>query len=317
MPIALSIILGLVVVVWGADVLVRGASQLALAAGLSPLVVGLTVVAFGTSAPELAVSLRAAWIGEAGVGLGNVFGSNIANILLILGVSAAITPLAVSRQLVRIEVPLMVLVTAVACGLAYDAQYSRGDGLLLGAGLLGYLLLQAYWGKNVIPQIQSDTPEEIPATGKLASLARVALGLVMLVGGAHLLVDGAVRAATLLGVSEVLIGLTVVAIGTSLPEIVTSIVASIRGERDLAVGNVVGSNMFNLMGVLGISAIISPTMIPVSDSLKSFDIPVTFMVAALCLPIFITGRSISRLEGFFLLALYFAYLSTQIVSALH
>jgi cation:H+ antiporter len=325
MLLALSIIGGLVCLVIGADALVRGASRLAFAIGIPPLIVGLTVVAFGTSAPELAVSVRAAFAGEAGVGLGNVFGSNIVNVLLILGISSMITPLVVSRQLIRWDVPIMIVVSAAAMAMAWDLRYTRGDGLILVSGLMAYLLLQWYLVKaggkslsdltdDLVPEDEVETEKSSMAKPILVALVQCGLGFGGLVVGSYFLVEGAVELAMGLGVSEEIIGLTIVAIGTSLPEIVTSIVAAARGQRDLAVGNVVGSNLFNLMVVLGVASIVSPAPIQVAPSLLEFDIPVMLATAVLCFPIFLTGKIISRKEGVFMVICYLAYNVYQIFS---
>lgn len=332
MIIALSIIGGLILLVVGADALVRGSSQLAFRLGIPPLIIGLTVVAFGTSAPELAVSVRAALAGEAGVGLGNVFGSNIVNVLLILGLSAVITPLVVSPQLIKFDVPILILVSAATLLMAMDGVYSKADGVLLFIGLVCYMGLQIYLGRNGQDTLKDLTGENTdedeqplspddekhlqpkPSQGKiiLVAVLQCLFGLGGLVVGAHFLVLGAVELAVNLGVSEEIVGLTVVAIGTSLPEIVTSIVAAMRGQRDLAVGNVVGSNLFNLLVVLGVASIVAPASIEIAESLRRFDLPVMLAAAVICFPIFATGKLISRAEGIFMLACFVAYNAYQV-----
>ncbi|TWU20331.1 calcium/sodium antiporter [Bythopirellula polymerisocia] len=308
---------GLVLLVLGAEALVRGASRLATAAGLSPLVVGLTVVAFGTSAPELAVSVKASLFGQADVALGNVVGSNIFNVFAILGLSAIITPLAVSSQLVRLDVPVMVGVSVLAWLLAYDGVVSRLDGSMLSLVFFGYtafLLLAAKKPGTVGTQITEVKPD-IPIGSMSGAILMALVGLALLVLGSRLLVDAAVVFAKAAGVSEIVVSLTIVAAGTSLPEVVTSVVASLRGERDIAVGNVVGSNIFNLLCVLSIAGIVSPTGIHVSPEVLRFDFPVMILASVACLPIFITRHSIDRWEGALLLGLYVAYVSYLIVSA--
>lgn len=310
-------IAGLALLVVGAEILVRGASKLASAVGISPLVVGLTVVAFGTSAPEFAVSLKAAASGQGALALGNVIGSNVFNVLFILGVSALIAPLVVSRQLIRLDVPLMIGVSCAAVGLAWDGRFSHLDGLLLFTGLLVYTAFLIYWGRKArgAKNAPVESQEKETRSSWLWNVAFIVGGLVLLVVGSRWLVDSAVELARSLGLSELVIGLTLIAAGTSLPEVVTSIVASLRGARDIAVGNVVGSNLFNLLGVLGLTALVSPEGVAVAPGVLSFDLPVMIAVAFVCLPIFFTGGVISRWEGGLLLAYYVAYTTYLILAA--
>ena len=313
------LLLGLALLLVGAEMLVRGASRLALATGMSPLVIGLTVVAFGTSTPELAVSIGAANSGAPDIALGNVVGSNITNVLLILGVSALIAPLIVARQLIRVDVPIMLGVSVLALVLALDGGIGRVDGAILAALLVGYTLLQVRLGRS--DPAAGDTALDTvngPPRGTRAWVMNVALvggGLALLILGANWLVDSATLIAREFGLSELVIGLTVVAVGTSMPEIATSIIATLRGQRDLAVGNVVGSNIFNLLGVLGLAAVISPTGIPVSPAAVNFDIPVMIATAVACLPIFFTGHSIQRWEGAVFLGYYVAYTAYLLLDA--
>lgn len=306
-------VLGIVLLVGGAEWLVRGASRLAAISGISPLVIGLTVVAFGTSAPELAVSVQSALGGQPDIALGNVVGSNIFNVLFILGVSALIAPLVVSQQLIRLDVPLMIGVSVLMYLLALDGSISRLDGLLLFAGILMYTGFSIVKSRRESAQVQEEYAREFgkpvaPTTREiLKNLALIIVGLALLVLGARWLVEGAVAIARLFGVSELIIGLTIVAGGTSLPEVAASIVASLRGERDIAVGNVVGSNLFNILAVLGLASLISPIGIQVSQAALSFDIPVMIAVAVACLPIFFTGFRIDRWEGILFLGYYLAY----------
>ncbi len=313
------LLLGLALLLVGAEMLVRGASRLALATGMSPLVIGLTVVAFGTSAPELAVSIGAANSGAPDIAMGNVVGSNITNVLLILGVSALIAPLIVARQLIRVDVPIMVSVSVLVLALALDGGIGRVDGAILAALLVGYTLLQVRLGRSdpAAGDAALDTVDG-PPRGTRAWVMNVALvggGLALLILGANWLVDSATLIAREFGLSELVIGLTVVAVGTSMPEIATSIIATLRGQRDLAVGNVVGSNIFNLLGVLGLAAVISPTGIPVSPAAVNFDIPVMIATAVACLPIFFTGHSIQRWEGALFLGYYLAYTAYLLMAA--
>lgn len=311
-----AFIAGLVLLVFGADWLVRGASNLATAWGISPLVVGLTVVAYGTSAPELAVSINAVMAGQADLSLGNVVGSNICNVLLILGASAAITPLVVNAQLIRMDVPIMVGITLLTWVLVLDGRIGRLEGLLLVAGALAYTVLQI---KQARTDPAADGPaDEAPAQTSLAvNVFYIVVGFGGLVLGARWLVSSAVTFATALGVSELVIGLTIVAVGTSLPEVATSIVAAIRGERDIAVGNVVGSNIFNILTVLGVSASVSPVGLEVPAGALNFDIPVMVAVAIACLPVFARRAIIGRWEGVLFLFYYVAYTTYVVMAAQH
>jgi cation:H+ antiporter len=306
------LVLGLVLLVAGAEALVRGGSRLAVALGISPLVIGLTVVAYGTSAPEMAVSVKSAWSGQADLALGNVVGSNIFNVLLILGLSAAITPLVVSAQLVRLDVPLMIGVSVTAFLMGLDGRIGRLDGALLFAGALTYTLLLIRQSRKESAAIQPEFSGEYgprPASppSRLVDGLLVLGSLGLLVLGSRWLVAAAVTLATSLGVSELIIGLTIVAAGTSLPEVATSITAAVRGERDIAVGNVVGSNIFNILAVLGASALVAPGGVAVSPAALRFDVPVMIAVAIACLPVFASGHLIARWEGLLFLFYYAAY----------
>ncbi|NRH27282.1 MULTISPECIES: calcium/sodium antiporter [Pseudomonas] len=307
------LIAGLVLLVGGAEVLVRGAAKLAAQFGIPPLVIGLTVVAFGTSAPETAVSVQAAMNGSGDLAIGNVVGSNIANVLLVLGATALIAPLIVSRQLIRMDVPLMIGASLLTFGLAWDGELSKIDGAILFTGIVAYTFFLIRSNRNSLDEPDDEFAAEFglnePAKpyAWLINLVLIVVGLVLLVGGSHFLVEGAVTLARALGLSELVIGLTVIAIGTSLPELATSILAAFKGERDIAVGNIVGSNLFNLLSVLGLAALVSPSPISVSPNALAFDFPVMIAVAVACLPIFFTGYRINRWEGLLFLAYYGAY----------
>jgi cation:H+ antiporter len=308
---------GLGLLVLGAEWLVKGASRLAATLGISPLVIGLTVVAFGTSAPEMAVSVKSAWSGQPDLALGNVVGSNIFNVLLILGASAVITPLLVSSQLVRLDVPVMIAVSALTFLIAGDGSVSRLDGALLFAGAVAYTAFQVWQSRKERGTVEEQYAKEYGGrrSSTAANLAFVAAGLALLVLGSRWLVNGAVAFAQALGVSELVIGLTIVAAGTSLPEVATSVLAALRGERDIAVGNVVGSNIFNILAVLGLSALVSPAGLPAPAALVRFDLPVMLAVAIACLPIFASGSVIARWEGGLFLFCYAAYTAYLVLAA--
>lgn len=308
-PILLSLIGGLIILVLGAEVLVRGASRLAAALGISPLVIGLTVVAFGTSSPELAINLQAAFLGEVDIALGNVVGSNIFNILVILGISAMIIPLVVHQQLIQLDIPIMIGLSVLVFLMSLDGRLGRQDGLILVLILTIYLVFVLRRSRQESREVEEEYEHEFGREPKhggwkiVLDLSLMAAGLAMLVLGSRWLVDGAVAIARIYNVSELVIGLTLVAAGTSLPEVATSVVAALRKERDIAVGNAVGSNIFNLLSVLGLTGLISPNGIPVPQSALFFDIPVMIAVAAAVLPIAFTGSQIARWEG----ALFFIY----------
>ncbi|MBW3535630.1 MAG: calcium/sodium antiporter [Gemmatimonadetes bacterium] len=305
----LLILGGLVLLVGGAELLVRGATRLASAAGIPSLVIGLTVVAFGTSAPEMAVSVGATLQGDSDIALGNVVGSNIFNVLFILGASALVAPLVVDRRMVREQVPLMVAVSGLLIVLALDGSVGRIEGLVLFGGVLAFTTFLIRRGRRESTAAAASAPpmETIAGTGGVVrSGVYVAAGLALLVAGAHGLVTGAQELARAAGLSELVIGLTVVAAGTSLPELATSIVATLRGERDIAVGNVVGSNIFNILAILGVSAMVASDGVTISPGALTFDLPVMTAVAVACLPVFIGGR-IDRWEGGLFLAFYVAY----------
>lgn len=313
-------VVGLALLVVGAEGLVRGASRLAAALGVSPLVVGLTIVAYGTSAPELAVSVKAVLAGQPGLGLGNVVGSNLFNVLFILGLSALITPLAVAQQLVRFDVWVMIGVAVLGLLLGLDGRVGRADGLILVSAGLTYTVWCIRQSRRENAAVQTEYAAQFgrPArTGWAAGFVNVVLvlvGLGLLVLGSRWLVTSAVVIARALGVSELVIGLTIVAVGTSLPEVATSVVAAIKGERDIAVGNVVGSNVFNVLIVLGGAAVVAPQGIAVARSALIVDMPLMIVVSAACLPIFFTGHRISRLEGALFLVGYAAYTAYLLIA---
>ena len=313
---------GLVALVAGAELLVRGASKLALSFGISPLVVGLTIVAFGTSAPEVAVSVGAVLGGRTDIAIGNVVGSNIFNVLFILGLSAIITPLVVNIQLIRQEVPIMVGASLLLLALTLDGGLSMLESALLFGLLLAYTVF-------LVRQSRAETQaaqDEFAAEAKPAApgawdsrlpvqLALIASGLGLLVLGSQWLVDAAVVFAKALGVSDLVIGLTIVAAGTSMPEVATSLTAAIKGERDIAVGNVVGGNTFNILGCLGVSGLFAGSGgLVMSPALLNFDIWVMIAVALACLPVFLTGREIARWEGAVFLGYYAAYVAYLILA---
>lgn len=317
----LLFLFGLVVLIVGADLLVRGASRLAAAFGVSPLVIGLTIVAIGTASPEIAVSLKAAAGGQGDLTLGNVLGSNIFNILFILGVTSIVAPIRIAEQLIRKDAPIMVGVSLLTLFLALNGNLGWVDGALLLIILAAYIFFALRQSRAESRAVQQEYEQEFapqePRTARqiLLNLGFILAGLGLLVLGSNWLVDSATQIAKSLGISELVIGLTIVAVGTSLPEIATSVIAAIKGESDIAVGNAVGSNIFNLLGVLGISALIAPGGVAVDSRILQLDLPVMVFVALVTLPIFHTYRKILRLEGGLLLGYYVAYVTYTILRA--
>lgn len=313
---------GLILLVLGAEWLVRGAARIAAKVGISPLVIGLTVVAFGTSSPEMAVSVQSSLAGQADIAVGNVVGSNIFNVLFILGISAIITPLLVQQQLIRLDVPIMIGVSLLTYFMAMDGSIGRIEGIVLFIGIIAYTIFLIVESRRESKAVEDEYAQEYAdkkETGWkpwVINVGLVVLGLVLLVQGSNWLVDSAIQIARAFGLSELIIGLTIVAAGTSMPEVATSITAAIKGERDIAVGNVVGSNIFNILAVLGLSGIVAPEGLPVSAAAQAFDIPVMIAVALLCLPIFFTGNTIDRWEGWAFLGFYVAYTAYLVLNAL-
>jgi cation:H+ antiporter len=321
MSIALLFLGGIAALIAGANLLVRGASSLAAAMAVPPLVVGLTVVAFGTSSPELAVSVQSARSGLTDIAVGNAVGSNIFNVLFILGLSSLIAPLPVAEQIVRKEVPLSIAASVLLLLLAVDGHIGRIEGAVLSLGVVAYtayLVAQARReGEPTSPDYQREFGDAAArrARHRLLQIGFVIGGLALLVVGSDWIVEGAVRAARLLGLSEVVVGLTIVAAGTSLPEVAASVVAALKGERDIAVGNVVGSNIFNILAVLGLSSLVAPAGLSVPPSVASFDIPVMIATMVACLPIFLSGNRIARWEGALFLAYYVCYTTYLVLAA--
>lgn len=317
----LQLIGGLIVLFVGGHYLVRGAVVLALLARVSTAVVALTVVSVGTSLPELAVSLDAAARGATDIAYGNIIGSNVFNVGAILGVAALLAPIPVLRQTLRIEYPIMFIVSCVAVAFASDGLVGRVDGVLLVAGAVVFVLFMAYVARHPRPGDVPHTADREVAraaetrdgTGRAwgINVVLVLLGIAALAGGADLAIAGAVRGAHLLGVEERVIGLTVIAMGTSLPELATSIVAARRGEQEIALGNVVGSNIFNLLGILGATAAVFP--VPVHPRAEGVDNWVMLAFSAVLLPLMLEGRKVKRWNGVGLLAGFVSYMTYVVV----
>ena len=308
------IIAGFALLLFGGESVVRGSVALAQRLGISPLIVGLTIVGFGTSLPEMVVSVNAALVGSPGLAVGNVVGSNIANILLILGVAAIIAPIAVSPGAVKRDLLGMSAVTLVYVGLGMSGQIVFWQGALMLIALMSYIGFTVWHDNKSNDEVAELHRDEAAEMGTIplrtVSIAGIIIvGLFAVVVGAEWLVTGATTLAMEFGVPEEVIGLTVVAIGTSLPELATSIVAAYRGHSDVCVGNVLGSNLFNLFGITGVTAMFTP--LPFSDKIVSFDLWILLAATALIIPFMLSGKRISRLEGSILLVLYVGFIASQ------
>ena len=313
-------IAGLIALVVGAELLVRGASRLALSLGISPLVVGLTIVAFGTSAPEIAVSVAAALEGRTDIAIGNVVGSNIFNVLFILGLSALITPLVVNAQIIRQEVPIMIGASILLLAFGLDGRISQVDALILFVLLVVYTVFLVIQSRRETRATNDEYESGIDSQSQwdahwAVQLVLIGVGLVFLVLGSNWLVEAATSFAKAMGVSDLVIALTIVSAGTSMPEVATSIMAAVRNQRDIAVGNVIGSSTFNILGCLGLSGMAATDGLGMAPALMAFDIWVMLVVAVACLPVFMTGREIARWEGAVFLGYYAAYTTYLILAA--
>ncbi|HOK96511.1 MAG TPA: calcium/sodium antiporter [Anaerohalosphaeraceae bacterium] len=305
---------GLVFLYAGAELLVKGAVAIAQRLGVGPLVIGLTIVAFGTSMPELVVSIQAAQDGAGDIAAANVIGSNIFNIALILGLAAVICPIRITAQLVKVDIPILIGVSLLCILLLADRHLSRLEGAFLFAGIIAYTVFAFYQARQKPPQTVLQEVEQMLSRQKTSQLTpfglpaagAIAGGLVLLVAGSKMLVSGSVRLAHLLGLSEAIIGLTIVSAGTSLPELATSIVAAVRRQPDISVGNIIGSNIFNILAILGLSSLLMPYSAP---GITNVDLWVMTSITALCLPLMWSRFILSRLEGGFMLICYGIYLA--------
>ncbi|MGE3744521.1 MAG: calcium/sodium antiporter [Sphingomonadaceae bacterium] len=312
------ILVGLTALIAGAELLVRSGSALAARLGISPLLIGLTVVALGTSTPELAVGIDAAIQGNGSLAVGNIAGTNTVNILLILGLSAALRPLAIQMQTLRLELPVIVIASATLLAFAWDGVLSRLEGLLLVTMGAAFTLAVIRVARRESVKVKLEFAREF-GSRRLANrqaiteLLMLAIGLIVIVVGADWLVDGAIALARLWNVSDAFIGLTIVAIGTSAPELVTTIISTFRGERDIAIGNLIGSSVYNILVILGVTCLVSANGVDVGSHLIRIDIPVMLGVALLCIPVFVSRREISRVEGGLFVTAYAVYLSYLII----
>ncbi len=321
MPTLLAVVVGLVALVLGAELVVRFGSRLARRLGVPPLLVGLTIVSIGTSAPELAVGIDAVRSGAASLAIGNIAGTNVVNLLLILGLSAAVRPLVLRLQTLRLDLPAMALASLLVLLLAVDGTLSVVDGVILASVAVVYTALLVVFARRESLVVASEFAEEYPPEPRRRAPAAVTLhlvmllvGLVVIVQGADWLVHGATDLARAVGVSDAVIGLTVVAIGTSAPELATTVISTIRGDRDIAIGNLIGSSTYNVTLILGTSLLFAPGHVPVDAELVMIDLPLMVVVSLVCVPVFLTGRRVSRTEGVAFVVAYAAYLTFLLVA---
>ncbi len=315
MPSLLLIVLGLAALLAGAEVLVRGGTGLAGWLGIRPMIIGLTVVSLGTSVPELAVGIDAAVSGSPGLAVGNIVGTNLVNILFILGLSALLVPVVLQRMTLRFDLPAMTAAALLMFLLALDGRLGPVDGLvLLGAGTTYTWLLLRLSRRDR----DADTePPDDPARSTprpVRSALELLGGILVIVLGAELLVEGAVDAAQTLGISETVIGLTVVAIGTSAPELVTTVLSTVRGDRDIALGNLLGSSIYNIVFVLGLTVVIAPDGVPVPDEVLAADLVLMAVVALAAVPVFVSGARVTRAEGALFVGTYLGYLTWLVLA---
>ncbi len=321
---------GLVVIVLGAEVLLRGASRIALLLGIPPILVGLTIVSVGTSAPELAVGITAVAEGKGPLAVGNIAGTNILNILFILGLSAWMRPLPLQLQSIRLDVPVMIATALLLIFMAADRTLSRLDGWVLLALAAVYTTALVRTGRRESAAMQREFAEEFPkaqalpphgsalprrtATAYAWNTLLLVAGMALTVLGADLLVAGASAIAAAHGVSDAVIGLTIVAIGTSAPELATTVIATLKNDRDVAIGNLIGSSIYNILVILGLTCVVAPAPgVPLTGEILWIDLPLAALVALVCLPVFRSGRMVSRIEGAAFVAAYLIYLGTLVL----
>ena len=313
---------GLALLIAGAELTVRGGTRLATRLGVSPLVIGATIVAVGTSTPELAIGIQSSLQGRGALAVGNVAGTNIVNLLLILGMTAWMRALPLEPRTIKFDLPMMIAAAVTLLVMAWDSELSRLEGAILVAGAVGYTIAivrqsmresRAVRAARKAEGVEPREREERPG-GIGRNLLLLVAGIAITVLGSDWLVDGAVVIAERLGVSDAFIGLTVVAIGTSSPELVTTIVSTIRRDRDIAVGNLIGSSSYNILAILGITCLVPSNGVQVGDNLTRIDIPVMTVVTLLCVPVFLSGKRLARMEGALFVVGYAAYLTYVVVT---
>lgn len=313
--------LGLLALIAGAELITRGGVQVATRVGVPPIIIGLTIVALGTSTPELAVGIEAARRGSGSLAIANIAGTNIVNILLILGLSALLRPLALTMQTLRFDLPVMTLVAVALVVLALDGSLTRAEGIVMMVAALIYTVAIVRLTRRESFMTKIEFAREFRASRRLSpihevllNLAALIVGIAVVVIGSDWLVDGGVALARTMGISDAVIGLTIVAIGTSAPELVTTVIGTLRNDRDIAIGNLLGSSIYNILVILGLTCIVSPEALPVERHLALIDIPLMALVAIVCVPVFLSARRVSRLEGGMFVGAYVVYLTYLIVA---
>jgi cation:H+ antiporter len=309
----LLVVGGLVTLIAGAEVLVRAGSSLAAWLGIRPMLIGLTVVSLGTSVPELAIGIDAAVSGNPGLAVGNIVGANLINFLLILGLSALLLPIALDRATLRFDLPAITAAALLLYVLARDSKLTRPDGVILLLAALAYTAARVHVSRRetvAAADGSADDAGEVAGDQRPArQMVLLLVAIVVVVIGAELLVEGAVRSARSLGVSDAIIGLTIVAVGTTAPEFVTTIMSTLRGDRDLAIGNLIGSSIYNICAILGVTVVVAPRGVAVPDEVLAADLGLLVAAAAAAVPVFLSGKRISRVEGALFVASYGGYLA--------
>lgn len=310
------IVLGLIALIGGAELIVRGGTRVAAILGIPPIVIGLTIVSVGTSAPELAIGIEAATRGNGALAIGNIAGTNTVNLLLILGLSALLRPLALGLQTLRFDLPLMAAVAIAFLVMAWDGSLSHTDGAVMVLLGIGYTIGIIHRSPRESRAVKREYAEEYavrssmrPSIQTVLSIAALFAGIAVVVVGSGWLVDGSVTLARAMGVSEALIGLTIVAIGTSSPELVTTVVGTLRNDREVAIGNLLGSSIYNILAIMGITCLAAGAPLPVDGQLLTIDIPVMVLATLACVPVFWTQRRVTRIEGGSFVGAYLAYLA--------
>lgn len=318
----LTFLFGLVIITVGAEILLKGASKIASLLHIRPIIIGLTVVSIGTSLPELAVGLTAIEAGSADIAVGNIAGTNIVNILFVLGLSAAIRPMPLKMDSIKTELYAMIFAAVLLFVLSLDGWLSRADGLLMLSFGFVYLVVVVRTSRNARPSVQKEYQEEFKPISKSENrdlrvwswnLILLICGIVSTIYGADKLISGAVDIAQHFGMSDAIIGLTIVAVGTSAPELATTLVATFKNERDVAIGNLLGSSIINIFIILGVTGVFIPNGINVSDDILWFDLPLAALVALVCFPVFRSGQRVSRGEGIFFVSLYVIYVAYLLI----
>jgi cation:H+ antiporter len=310
------IVLGLIALIGGAELIVRGGTRVAAILGVPPIVIGLTIVSVGTSAPELAVGIEAATRGNGALAIGNIAGTNTVNLLLILGLSALLRPLALGMQTLRFDLPMMTAVAIAFLVMAWDGSLSHIDGAVMVFAGIGYTIGIIYLSRRESRAVKREYAQEYavrssmpPAVQTLLSVAALNAGIAVVVVGSNWLVDGSVTLARAMGISEALIGLTIVAIGTSSPELVTTVVGTLRDDREVAIGNLLGSSIYNILAIMGMTCLAAQAPLSVERDLLRVDMPVMVLATLACIPVFLTQRRVTRIEGGLFVFAYLAYLA--------